>query len=184
MTTPESSDPGIDQLLQMAKETGFDEAGPLDPTLLKAREDVRGMCAQDKCHAYNANWTCPPECGTIEECQERMNSYSHGLILQTVAQLQKSIDTKGYARATEQHIEHLYTFATKLREYYPDALVLGAGPCQICKTCAYPEPCRFPQKACSSMEAYGLFVTQVCRDNHMKYYYGPKTLAYTGCVLF
>ena len=34
------------------------------------------------------------------------------------------------------------------------------------------------------MEAYGLFVTQVCRDNNMKYYYGPKIITYTGCVLF
>ena len=66
-----------------------------------------------------------------------------------------------------------------------DALFLpyGAGGCQLCKTCAYPEPCRFPDEACASMEGYGLFVTQVCRDNHLPYYYGPKTITYTACVL-
>lgn len=70
-----------------------------------------------------------------------------------------------------------------MRKRYPDALCLGAGGCQLCKTCAYPEPCRFPDEACASMEGYGLFVTQVCRDNHLPYYYGPKTITYTACVL-
>ncbi|MDE8682148.1 DUF2284 domain-containing protein [Blautia schinkii] len=52
-----------------------------------------------------------------------------------------------------------------MMEEFPDMLMLGAGGCRICGHCAYPKPCRFPEKAISSMEAYGLFVTQVCRDN-------------------
>ncbi|MBQ8925438.1 MAG: DUF2284 domain-containing protein, partial [Clostridia bacterium] len=39
-------------------------------------------------------------------------------------------------------------------------------------------------KAMSSMEAYGLFVTRVCKDNGVPYYYGPKTITYTACVLY
>lgn len=72
----------------------------------------------------------------------------------------------------------------KIRKEYPEARCLGAGGCRIFEECAYPKPCRFPQKAISSMEAYGLFVTQVCRDNGVKYYYGEKTITYTSCVLF
>ncbi|MBE6983890.1 MAG: hypothetical protein E7435_06415 [Ruminococcaceae bacterium] len=34
------------------------------------------------------------------------------------------------------------------------------------------------------MEGYGLFVTQVCRDNGAEYYHGEKTVTYTGCILF
>ena len=36
----------------------------------------------------------------------------------------------------------------------------------------------------SSMEAYGLFVTRVCKDNGIPYHYGPKTITYTACVLY
>jgi len=36
----------------------------------------------------------------------------------------------------------------------------------------------------SSMEGYGLFVTQVCRDAGVPYHYGEKTITYTACVLF
>ena len=88
------------------------------------------------------------------------------------------------AKPEQLHREHLLTLKEEMLKVFPHALILGAGGCRICKKCAYPESCRFPEKAISSMEAYGLFVTQVCRDNNIKYYYGPKTITYTGCVLF
>jgi hypothetical protein len=34
------------------------------------------------------------------------------------------------------------------------------------------------------MEACGLFVSQVCRDNGVAYYYGDDKIAYTCCVLY
>lgn len=174
----------MERWLMIAKECGFSEAAELNTETLQARADVRDMCAEGKCGAYGKNWTCPPACGTLEECAERMGRYHRGILLQTVGTLSRTIDTKGYMETERQHRENLLRFFERIRAEYPDALCLGAGGCRVCAACAYPEPCRFPGKAMSSMEGYGLFVTQVCRDNGMKYYYGPKTIAYTGCVLF
>lgn len=167
-----------------ALEMGFTAAAPLDPAKLETKELVRDACTENKCRAYNKNWTCPPACGTLEECAERMHGYNNGLILQTTGKLAKTIDSRGYAETAERHMDHFRAFAEAIREEYPDALCLGAGGCTVCKECAYPEPCRFPEKALSSMEAYGLFVTQVCRDAGIKYHYGPKTITYTACVLY
>ena len=33
------------------------------------------------------------------------------------------------------------------------------------------------------MEAYGLLVSDVCLKSGVKYYYGPKTMTYTSCIL-
>ena len=33
------------------------------------------------------------------------------------------------------------------------------------------------------MEAYGLLVSQVCKDNDLGYYYGKDTVTYTGLML-
>ena len=173
-----------DNWIKMAKEIGFDEADTLDVSTLKPMQMVRDACAADKCGAYGHNWTCPPECGTLEECGAKMASYHHGILLQTVGQMQKRIDTKAYVETERRHREFFHQFCNLIRKEYPNALCLGAGGCRVCNTCAYPEACRFPEKATSSMEGYGLFVTQVCRDNDMKYYYGPKTITYTACVLF
>ncbi len=163
---------------------GFTASAFFDPAILQAREDVRAMCAQDKCRAYGKNWTCPPHCGTILQCQQRMHSYRRGILLQTVGALSKEIDSRGYREAEKQHMENFNRFCDAIRRTHPDALCLGAGGCRICKSCAFPEACRFPGKAVSSMEGYGLFVTQVCRDVGLEYHHGEKTVTYTACVLY
>ncbi len=167
-----------------AKAQGFTHAYPLDPATLHSREDVRAMCAADKCRAYGKNWTCPPHCGTVAQCEEAMHRYRHGILLQTVGKLSKNIDTKGYRAAEQRHLISFSAFCAAIRKQHPDALCLGTGGCRICKDCAWPEGCRFPGLATSSMEAYGLFVTQVCRDCGAEYYHGEKTVTYTACILY
>ncbi len=169
---------------QAALSAGFTHALPLDPALLEAREDVRDMCAQDKCRAYGKNWTCPPHCGSLSDCQERMHGHHRGILLQTVGQLRKPIDSRGYRDTERRHLESFGQFCQAIRRQYPHALCLGSGGCRVCKVCAWPEPCRFPEKALSSMEGYGLFVTQVCRDCGAEYHHGEKTVTYTACVLY
>lgn len=166
-----------------AKEIGFDAAVAINPEILAAREDVRAMCAADKCGAYNKNWTCPPNCGTVETCQNKMRSYKKGILLQTIGHMTKAIDTKCYRETEQRHMQNFYAFAEELRKIYPNALCLGAGGCRICRQCAFPAPCRFPEKAMSSMEGYGLFVTQVCRDAGIPYHYGDRTITYTALAL-
>ena len=113
-----------------------------------------------------------------------MRSYPRGILVQTVGQLDKAIDTRGYRRTEQRHLEQFQKLCQALRQEYPNALCLGSGGCRACKTCAWPESCRFPDRASSSMEGYGLFVTQVCRDNGMDYYHGERTITYTACILF
>ena len=170
--------------IEKAKELGFDIAVPLNPQSLEAREDIRAMCAEDKCGAYNKNWMCPPACGTIAQCWERMHQYEKGILLQTVGHMTKAIDSKCYRQTERRHLENFSAFAAEIRKAYPGALCLGAGGCRVCRECAFPDPCRFPEKAMSSMEGYGLFVTQVCRDAGASYYYGERTITYTACILF
>ena len=174
----------MDKWINTALECGFTAAAVLNVETLKPMTMVRDACATGKCGAYGKNWTCPPYCGTLEECEAKMAGYSHGLLLQTVGKLEKTVDTRGYVRVEAEHLASFYRFAEAIRKIYPNALCLGSGGCRICEKCAWPEPCRFPERACASMEAYGLFVTQVCRDNAMAYHHGPKTVTYTACVLF
>lgn len=174
-------------MIDIAKEAkilGFDTAAPFDPAILEARQDIRDMCNADKCMIFGKNWGCPPHCGTVEECQQKMHSYSKGILLQTTGHMTKAIDSKCYRETERRHLTNFYALADLVRETYPDALCLGAGGCRQCKKCAYPEPCRFPEKAMSSMEGYGLFVTQVCRDVGVPYYHGERTITYSACILY
>lgn len=170
--------------LVTALEMGFSHGVVLDTETLIPRQDVRDMCVQDKCRAYGKNWTCPPHCGTLEECAEKLQEFDQGILLQTVGKTEKTVDTKAYRRTEEQHLKLFHAISEKIRKEHPNALCLGAGGCRICGECAWPEPCRFPEKACASMEGYGLFVTQVCKENGLMYHHGERTVTYTACILF
>ena len=166
-----------------AKALGFDTAAVMDPRQLEVRADVRQMCAADRCGAYGRNWTCPPAVGTLEACRARLGQYRRGLLVQTVGHMAKPIDSRCYRETERRHNEHFSALAAEVRRGHPDALCLGAGGCRVCRPCAYPAPCRFPEQAIPGMEAYGLFVTQVCRDAGVPYHHGERTITYTACIL-
>ena len=84
-----------------------------------------------------------------------------------------------------RHQKNFQKLIRHLRELELDMLPMGVGACRLCEKCTWPdEPCRFPELVFPSMEACGLFVSQVCKDNGVPYYYGPNTMAFVSCCLF
>lgn len=174
----------LDLIVKKALDTGFSTVSKLDCSTIKLMPEVREMCAVNKCNQYDKNWACPPACGTLEECEERIKNYEVGIIVQTVGTLEDSMDFESMVEIEKKHKEIFLRFSDEIKKEYEDVLSLGVGSCIKCKKCTYPdEACRFPEHILSSMEAYGMLVSQVCIDNNVKYYYGPNTLAYTGCFL-
>lgn len=171
------------ELISLAKEYGFETTAPLNVATLTARDEVRDMCAANTCRAYGSNWSCPPACGTIAQCAEKMGKFTRGVLVQTIGELEDSWDFEGIQDAAQKHSARFREIALRLWKEDVTVLPLTAGACPICEQCAYPEPCRFPDKAISSMEAYGLLVNQVCTDNGVPYNYGSERIAYSGCLL-
>ena len=173
-----------EELIAQGKACGFTHVARLDPATIELREEVRAMCASDKCHMYGKNWSCPPGCGTLDELRARISRYREGILVQTVGELEDSLDGEGMMEAEEQHKAHFAALHDLLLKRYPDLLAVGAGACTRCKTCSYPDaPCRFPDRMTSSMEALGMLVLEVCKNNGLNYYYGPNSIAYTSCFL-
>ena len=171
-------------LTALALEVGFSHAAPLNIASLRALPEVREMCASGHCQRYGRSWSCPPACGSLEETAAAMARYTGGVLVQTTAQLSDDFDAEAMAEAQRRHKENFFTLARQVRLLVPDCLPLTAGSCTICRRCTYPDkPCRFPGKMLSSMEAYGLLVSEVCRASGLPYYYGPKTLTFSACIL-
>ena len=174
----------FEKMKAVAVDIGFSQVGLLDASTLVFRQEVRDMCAANTCHMYGVNWACPPGCGTLEECSGRASGYRWGLLVQTVGELEDNMDIEAMMETEADHKEHFLEGNRRFRELYPNLMALGAGTCVICKKCSYPDnPCRFPERRISSMEAYGLVVSDTCTANGMKYYYGMNTIAYTSCYL-
>jgi len=172
------------KLIQVAKDAGFSYTVRLDPTTLIPQQDVRDMC-RCGCSRYGTCWTCPPGCGTLEQCRQRLQACRNGVLVQTVAELEDEFDGEGMMQAQSTHNSRFAALVLQLRGTVPGLLPLGAGCCGICTDCTYPDaPCRFPDRQISSMEAYGLLVQQVCKANGLSYYYGSGTIAYCSCLMW
>ncbi len=174
----------LDQIVSQALSIGFSQAAPLDVATLTPLDAVRDMCAANRCGLYGRCWTCPPGCGSLAENVGAMRQFSSGVLVQTTMSLEDDFDYPTMQACGNDHRERFLALNDQLRASFPGMLALGAGGCRLCEACAYPDsPCRMPEKALSSMEAYGLLVSEVCQNNGLAYYYGPGTITYTGCYL-
>ena len=171
-------------LLSLARQAGFSHMAELDAATLRPMAEVRDMCSADKCRSYGKSWSCPPACGSIEYAAQRISQYRRGLIVQSTGELEDEFDLQVIAAIEARHKKAFLNLARQARLLFPGCLPLSSGTCSLCRKCTYPDrPCRFPGKRLSSMEAYGLLVSEVCTKNGLSYYYGPKTITFTACIL-
>lgn len=148
------------------------------------RAEVRDMCRQNRCGRYGASWACPPGCATLEQAITDIGCCKSGILVQATGKLTDEFDYDGMQEISRRHKKSFESFARQARMLYPDCLALTAGTCTVCAKCTYPmKPCRFPKKRLSSMEAYGLWVSDICRRSGLEYNYGRLTMTYTSCVL-
>ncbi|MBP3866547.1 MAG: DUF2284 domain-containing protein [Eggerthellaceae bacterium] len=166
---------------------GFDCTGTCAASELKVREEVRAMCAVDKCHIYNTSWACPPACGDIYDFERQMHSYAHCTVVQTVMQLEDEFDGETIIEAQRVQMGRYFKMIDDFDEagLSSEVMTLGSGHCRLCKTCTYPDaPCRFPEKRPVSMEAAGLYVAEICTKAGVPYNHGKNTIAYSSCILY
>lgn len=174
----------MEKWIARALQAGFDAAGPLDCSTIILRPEVREACGKNTCGRYGRSWSCPPGCGSLDECAARIRRYALGLIVQTIGRLEDEFDGEGMVAAADRHAQSFRRLSRELRIDYPGMLPLGTGSCSACDRCSYPDAaCRNPLEASSPMEAFGIMVGDVCRANGMEYYHGKGTLTLTACFL-
>lgn len=172
------------QLMELATGCGFDHVGMLNVPALEFNPAVRDMCASDRCKSFGRCWTCPPYCGTLEEIAEKTASYHRGVLVQSTGRMEDDYDVEAMMETEQLQKARFLRLVQEIRRDYPDCLPMASGACTICGKCGCPEePCRHPQLAIPSMEAYGLVVSKVCEDSGLKYYYGPRTITFISCIL-
>ena len=175
---------GLSRCLEAARELGFETVARLDMATLNSKPEVRDMCTADRCASYGKKWGCPPGCGSVEHCQQMMERYTMGVLIQTVGELEDSWDFEGIARIAAAHKARFDSLCASMRQWGEEILPMSAGGCDRCAECAYPEPCRDPENISYSVSAFRLLVNEVCRDNGVRYYYGSDKMAFTAMILF
>ena len=175
-------------LVAIALKSNASHAAVLETSTIEFHEDFRKACEKNVCKKYGTNWMGPPAIDPIRELMKRAAGYRHGLLFQTVHNVKSSFDMKGMLEAAGVHDTVFRNLLKGIRDEYADEklLPLLAGCCDICPTCAYldDEPCRNPDDAVSSLEAYGINVIALQKSAGLPYYSGKNTVTYVGLILF
>ena len=101
---------------------GFTHVAPLDCSTIELMPEVREMCEHNTCHRYGKCWSCPPGCGSLEECQKIIDGYQHGIIVQTVGELEDELDGETMMETEALHKEHFFSLEKELRKKYPSLM--------------------------------------------------------------
>ena len=169
----------FDRLADLALSLGAFRASVIPVEDMETDASFRDMCARNACGMWGKCWTCPPDIGQIDVLMAELRQYSHVLVYQTVGQLEDSYDFEGMTEAGKHHNRVAQSLRTVFAEAgISDPLHLGAGGGRVCPVCARRtgEPCRHPELAMSSLEAYGIHVSRLAAKADMKYINGSNTV--------
>lgn len=126
---------------------------------------------------------CPPDAGDIDLLIAKARSHDYAVVYQTVEILEDSYDFEDMMEAGK-HLNDLAQAVSATFSALPfsKTMILGSGGCSICEVCAKREdvPCRFPDKAMSSLETYGVNVSELAVLCGMQYINGQNTVTYFG----
>ena len=147
----------------------------------------RELCKNNTCGSYGRNYMCPPAIGSFEDCTREILRFKHALIIETIYPLEDSFDYEGMRDGGRVHAKNV----NKVWEYikanidYNELKVLGAGGCSVCAKCGILDnvPCRFPDKAVSSVEGHAIDVAHLTETHGLNYINGENTVTYVALYL-
>ena len=147
------------------------------------RRYVVDACAMNYCGQYGKTWQCPPGIGNFEDLQKECLSYENALVFTTCHAIEDSFDIEGMDEGRKTHEK---TTDEVLRLFSDKKIkALSAEGCGLCKKCTYPTaPCRFPDKARSSVEANGISVVELAQNCGIRYKNAPNTVTYFSVILY
>lgn len=175
----------LELLRQFVLDSGAFRAGVLDVDTIPFEPEFRKLCESNACGMYGRSWMCPPDIGPVEELIVQAKRFRQILVFQTVNALEDSYDFEGMLAAGGEMNRLMADLRQKLTELnVRPYLLLGAGGCRVCQRCAKADgqPCRNPEQALSSLEAYGINVSALAPMAGMKYINGSDTVTFFGAV--
>ena len=92
-----------EELLKEAKEAGFDNYEILSTEKIRFDHSLRKYCEINYCGNYGNNYSCPPECGTPEEMEEKTRKFKRVLVLQTITPVKDITDDQETRAIKHRH---------------------------------------------------------------------------------
>lgn len=174
------------QIIALAVEEGFAAAEIVETEKIVFDAMFRPYCAENLCGQYGVNYSCPPDCGSVEEMKARILAHKKALVLQTIWQVADFSDAPTIKAAKKSHNAAGIRLVQQLRQAGHEGIMVGASGCALCVPCELGQgrPCKFPELRYSCMSAYCIFVKKLTDECGMEYDCGDGLLALFGMFAF
>ncbi|RJQ85636.1 MAG: DUF2284 domain-containing protein [Desulfobacteraceae bacterium] len=146
-------------LLEKGEKYGLTAVFPFGVDKIMLAEWVHLKCRYG-CNKFNTNWCCPPATPSPEKVRKIIEEYTTAILL---------VGTKNcpdfYLNSARKRAAQVKCWKGTLSlermlfmEGYYKAFSLVGECCALCKECAYPGDCRFPQEKRPSVESFSIDV--------------------------
>lgn len=152
------------EILTLAKAEGFSVV--IIPTgEIVTDGKFRPFCEENLCGKYDANYSCPPDCGTVEETHRRLMSQERALVVQSIWPIGSYENQPGILDARHKHNAAILRLTQKLRDGGLTGFCLGYDGCPLCNPCKRitHEPCPHPESRISCLSAYCVDVAKLAQ---------------------
>lgn len=173
------------EILKLAKDNGFSAAMIATDEIIQDAS-FRKFCEDNLCGKYDANYSCPPDCGTVEEVQARLKAGKRALVLQTIWEIGSYENKQAVQASKKAHNAAILRFTERLRQAGIQGFCLGYGGCPLCDPCKRVEnqPCAHPDKKISCMSAYCIDVGKLADKCGLEFAWVPEKLFLFGMFVF
>jgi predicted metal-binding protein len=175
------------RIADFVRQLGIETCLEFGSEILIPEERIRAFCLENKCGNYGGNYMCPPYVGSLEEIRVKLQKFQHGVLLQ----YSKSLDVKGNKEDVRQTKVDFHNKILQIEEFLSGTRVdrawgLIGGSCGLCDTCkaTVSEPCLYPDKARTSLEAIGVDVLGLLDRFGLDSQFHIDKITWTGCIIF
>lgn len=171
------------ELINLAEDAGF-HAAVISAKDIPVDGSFRKFCEDNLCGKYNANYSCPPGCGSVEEVHERLFSANKALVLQTIHEIGSYENKEAILKSKKDLNIAVLQLTDQLRKDGFNCFCLGYGGCPLCDPCKQVagDPCAFPEKKISCMSAYCIDVSKLAAKCDMEFAWVPEKLFLFGMI--
>ncbi|MBW2435350.1 MAG: DUF2284 domain-containing protein [Deltaproteobacteria bacterium] len=147
------------RLLEKGRSYGLNAIFPFEIDKIVVAEWVHLKCRYG-CNRYNTNWCCPPATPNPDKVRAILSEYSTALLLVGTTNCSDFYRNNESKRISQVRCWKGTISLERLLflEGYYKAFSLVGECCALCKECAYPDDCLFPQEKRPSVESFSIDV--------------------------
>ena len=172
-------------LLEYALTLKFQKATIIDFKEIQFNNTFRKYCKQNLCKNYNANYSCPPYCGSFNAVYKKISKYNNALVLYSVYNLNNS-NKNEISICKKEHNYQTLLIKKYLQDNGIKCVIAGAGNCDLCDKCNALNqlPCNNVENRYSSTSAYCIDVYKLSLVANFEIIYTKNSVSLISIVFF